>query len=130
MELSPRTLNCLKRAHITKVGEILELADDDLLKIRNFGEKSLVELREKLAERGIGPSSDGSTGLDTGSSDGIGTVVAETAEPIGGLSAQDIRDLLGAGDVMETVAGDLPGNADGWGLDDDSQEGDDGEDED
>ena len=130
LELSPRTLNCLKRAHITKVGEILELADDDLLKIRNFGEKSLVELREKLAERGIGPSSDGSTGLDTGSSEGIGTVVAETAEPIGGLSAQDIRDLLGAGDVMETVAGDLPGNADGWGLDDDSQEGDDGEDED
>ena len=53
LELSPRTLNCLKRAHITKVGEVLEMADEELIKIRNFGEKSLLELREKLADRGI-----------------------------------------------------------------------------
>lgn len=53
LELSPRTLNCLKRAQINRVGEVLEMADDDLLKIRNFGEKSLVELQEKLAEHGI-----------------------------------------------------------------------------
>lgn len=131
LELSPRTLNCLKRAHITKVGEILELADDDLLKIRNFGEKSLVELREKLAERGIGALSDSSTGLDADSPEGVGTAVAETAEPFGGLSAQDIRDLLGAGDATtEAAAGDLTGNVDGWALDDDSQEDDNEEDED
>ena len=42
LELSPRTLNCLKRSHISKVGEVLEMSDDELLKIRNFGEKSLV----------------------------------------------------------------------------------------
>jgi DNA-directed RNA polymerase subunit alpha len=53
LDLSPRTLNCLKRAHITKVGEVLEMSDEDLLKIRNFGDKSLEELRQKLAERGI-----------------------------------------------------------------------------
>jgi DNA-directed RNA polymerase subunit alpha len=53
LELSPRTLNCLKRAHITKVGEVLEMSDDELLKIRNFGDKSLEELHQKLAERGI-----------------------------------------------------------------------------
>ena len=53
LELSPRTLNCLKRAHITKVGEVLEMSDDELLKIRNFGDKSLEELRQKLADRGI-----------------------------------------------------------------------------
>jgi DNA-directed RNA polymerase subunit alpha len=53
LDLSPRTLNCLKRAHITKVGEVLEMSDDDLLKIRNFGDKSLEELRQTLAERGI-----------------------------------------------------------------------------
>lgn len=53
LELSPRTLNCLKRANINKVGEVLEKSDDDLLKIRNFGEKSLFELQEKLAEHGI-----------------------------------------------------------------------------
>ena len=53
LELSPRTLNCLKRAQINRVGEVLEMSDDDLLKIRNFGEKSLYELHEKLIEHGI-----------------------------------------------------------------------------
>ena len=53
LDLSPRTLNCLKRAHITKVGDVLEMSDDDLLKIRNFGVKSLEELRETLTERGM-----------------------------------------------------------------------------
>jgi DNA-directed RNA polymerase subunit alpha len=53
LDLSPRTMNCLKRAHIGKVGEVLQMSDEDLLKIRNFGEKSLRELRDKLLEQGI-----------------------------------------------------------------------------
>ena len=53
LDLSPRTLNCLKRSHISKVGEVLEMSDDELLKIRNFGEKSLDELKEKLVEHGV-----------------------------------------------------------------------------
>ena len=53
LELSPRTLNCLKRSHISKVGEVLDMSDDDMLKIRNFGEKSLNELKEKLVEHGV-----------------------------------------------------------------------------
>lgn len=57
LELSHRTLNCLKRAHITRVGEVLEMSDEELLKIRNFGEKSLSELRSRLAEQGVGDSS-------------------------------------------------------------------------
>lgn len=56
LQLSPRTLNCLKRANINWVGEVLDMSDEDLLKIRNFGEKSLFELQEKLAGRGIGGS--------------------------------------------------------------------------
>lgn len=51
LELSPRTLNCLKRAHITHVGEVLEMSDEELLRIRNFDDKSLEELRYKLSER-------------------------------------------------------------------------------
>lgn len=57
LELSARTLNCLKRAHITRVGEVLEMSNDELLKIRNFGEKSLNELRSRLAEHDVGGSS-------------------------------------------------------------------------
>lgn len=53
LQLSPRTLNCLKRANINWVGEVLDMSDEDLLKIRNFGEKSLFELQEKLSFRGI-----------------------------------------------------------------------------
>ena len=48
--LSPRTLNCLKRAHITKVGQVLEMSNEEILKIRNFGTKSLEELLNRLRE--------------------------------------------------------------------------------
>ncbi len=54
LSLSMRSYNCLKRAGITKVGEVLEkleLGDSEMLAIRNFGQKSLQELVEKLAER-------------------------------------------------------------------------------
>ena len=48
LELSSYTLECLKRAHINSVGEPLEMSDDELLRIYNFENEHLVELREKL----------------------------------------------------------------------------------
>ena len=53
LELSSRTLNCLKRAGINKVGEVLERTAAELLKIRNFGDKSLDELRARLEENDL-----------------------------------------------------------------------------
>ena len=53
--LSSRTLNCLKRAGIDRVGEVLQMNKNDLLKIRNFGEKSYVELYDKLRENDLLP---------------------------------------------------------------------------
>ena len=53
--LSSRTLNCLKRAGIDRVGEVLQMNKDDLLKIRNFGEKSYTELYDKLRENNLLP---------------------------------------------------------------------------
>lgn len=50
LDLSSRTLNCLKRARLDRVGQVLEMSRDDLLTIRNFGQKSLEELQSKLAE--------------------------------------------------------------------------------
>ena len=55
LELSPRTLNCLKRAHLDKVGEVLEKDRSELLRIRNFGEKSLQELYGHLEAMGFLP---------------------------------------------------------------------------
>lgn len=53
LDLSSRTLNCLKRSNINKVGQVLEIEDAELLKIRNFGAKSLDELQTKLKEFGF-----------------------------------------------------------------------------
>jgi len=55
LDLSSRTLNCLKRASINRVGAVLEMKRSDLLKIRNFGEKSLTELYERLREMDLLP---------------------------------------------------------------------------
>lgn len=58
LELSVRAYNCLKRAGITKVGEILEKmteGDDEILAIRNFGKKSLAELKERMRAKGFWP---------------------------------------------------------------------------
>ena len=56
LDLSVRAYNCLKRSNITKVGQVLSMNEDDLLGVRNFGEKSLQELREKLLLRSFLPN--------------------------------------------------------------------------
>jgi len=53
LELSERPRNCLKRAQVHTVGELLQKSEDDLLAITNFGQKSLDEVIEKLDERGL-----------------------------------------------------------------------------
>ena len=55
LDLSVRVFNSLKRTGITTVGEVLELlekGDEAVMSIRNFGEKSLDELRQKMREKG------------------------------------------------------------------------------
>ena len=65
LELSQRTYNCLKRSQITKVGQILEMSEDELLSLRNFGQKSLSELRDKLESLGVSlESGEGHVGDD------------------------------------------------------------------
>jgi DNA-directed RNA polymerase subunit alpha len=53
LDLSERPNNCLKRAQINTVGELLTKTEDDLLNITNFGQKSLDEVKAKLDERGL-----------------------------------------------------------------------------
>ena len=53
--LSPRVLNALRSRQIERVGQVLTMDPDQLLSIRNFGPRSLTELREKLAEFGYLP---------------------------------------------------------------------------
>jgi hypothetical protein len=56
--LSPRVLNALRSRQIERVGQVLTVDPDQLLSIRNFGPRSLTELREKLAESGYLPEGD------------------------------------------------------------------------
>jgi DNA-directed RNA polymerase subunit alpha len=53
LDLSERPRNCLKRAQINSIGELLLKTEDDLLAITNFGQKSLDEVIAKLDERGL-----------------------------------------------------------------------------
>jgi DNA-directed RNA polymerase subunit alpha len=105
LELSPRTLNCLRRAHITKVGEVLEMSDEELTKIRNFGEKSLVELKEKLAARGVASQQDGPQ--DKLLAAGELGLESESPPAIEDLSPADLRELMGDDDApFGATAGD------------------------
>jgi DNA-directed RNA polymerase subunit alpha len=53
LDLPMRAYNSLKRNNIGKVGQLLQLSDDDLLRMRNFGRKSLDEMKERLRMRGF-----------------------------------------------------------------------------
>jgi len=53
LDLSERPRNCLKRAQVNTVGELVEKTIDDLMAITNFGQKSLDEVVQKLDERGL-----------------------------------------------------------------------------
>ena len=54
LELSVRSFNCLKRAGINNVAELCEKTEEDMMKVRNLGKKSLDEVRIKLEELGYG----------------------------------------------------------------------------
>jgi len=51
LELSVRSLNCLKRDKINTIGDLANRSEADLLKIRNFGEKSMEEVKKQLKEK-------------------------------------------------------------------------------
>jgi DNA-directed RNA polymerase subunit alpha len=53
LNLSVRSFNCLKRAGISKVSELLDMTEDEIIKMRNFGKKSLDEIKQVLVERGL-----------------------------------------------------------------------------
>ncbi|MCF6411827.1 DNA-directed RNA polymerase subunit alpha [Pseudalkalibacillus salsuginis] len=54
LDLSVRSYNCLKRAGINTVQELTQKSEEDMMKVRNLGKKSLEEVQEKLEELGLG----------------------------------------------------------------------------
>jgi len=69
LELSVRVYNSLKRAGISTIGDMMEIIDKNggsLMNLRNFGEKSMQELKEKLRARGLLPNDDSLPVVDDG----------------------------------------------------------------
>jgi DNA-directed RNA polymerase subunit alpha len=58
LELSVRALNCLKANDITKLGDLLAMRLEELMALRNFGTKSLDEIKQKLVAKGFVPESE------------------------------------------------------------------------
>jgi DNA-directed RNA polymerase subunit alpha len=69
LDLPMRAYNSLKRNNIVKVGQLLQLKDDDLLRMRNFGKKSLDEMKERLRMRGFIVPETESDGVEDGETD-------------------------------------------------------------
>src|ERR1035441_1470637 len=53
LELSLRSYNCLKNANIQSIGELVQKTEAEMLKTKNFGRKSLNEIKEILAQMGL-----------------------------------------------------------------------------
>jgi DNA-directed RNA polymerase subunit alpha len=54
MDFTVRSYNCLKREGVATVGDLVQKTEEDLLEIRNFGQKSIDEVKAKLEEMGLG----------------------------------------------------------------------------
>ena len=53
LDLSVRAFNCLKAAKINSLSELVQYEQEELMKFRNFGQKSLSEIEQMLGERGL-----------------------------------------------------------------------------
>lgn len=69
LDFSVRTYNCLKKANILSIGELVQQSEQDLMNIRNFGKKSLTEVKEKLAQLGLNLKKGVGEPIDSGDHD-------------------------------------------------------------
>ncbi len=110
LDLSVRAYNCLKRSGLTTVGAILERSEEELLALRNFGEKSYEELRDKLVSKGFpAPRIDSrrvvANGIGSGGSGLSSSVIGDDRmddraddDEVGSLGAALIQALREAGE--------------------------------
>lgn len=85
LDLSVRTMNCLRRSSITTVGELIGKGSKELLKLRNFGQKSFLEIEERLESIGLSLNpkveQDTEETEDAEDAEAVATSVAAEEEP-------------------------------------------------
>ena len=62
LDLSVRSFNCLKRANINTVADLINRTGEDMMRVRNMGKKSLDEVQKKLEMMGLSLASEDNTG--------------------------------------------------------------------
>ncbi len=96
IELSVRAANCLNNANITSVGQLSLKSEAEMLKYRNFGKKSLNEIKDKLTELGLGLGMSLDPSLLTGPMPSLAiprlSVEEETPVGLADLIAQNLND--------------------------------------
>lgn len=80
LDLSVRTINCLRRANITTVGELISREEKDLLRLRNFGQKSLEEINGRMESLGLSLSAQVSEPTEPGAEEEPAPPEEETDE--------------------------------------------------
>jgi len=84
LDFSVRTYNCLKKANVLTIGELAQMSEGELMQIRNFGKKSLTEVKDKLVALGMSlkGSVDGETydDIDDDVDDDLDAAEAEESE--------------------------------------------------
>ncbi len=81
LNLTSRTLHSLRRNKVSKLGELLEMSERELLSLKKFGQKSLEEVLERLREIGLSPAPEAKP-LEGGDEPGL-TLVPDEGEAIG-----------------------------------------------
>lgn len=77
LDFSVRTYNCLKKANILTIPELVQYTEADLMQIRNFGKKSLTEVREKLGQLGLTLKGGSTVNVDEDDGEGDGELENE-----------------------------------------------------
>jgi len=80
LDLTVRTMNCLRRAGIATVGEIISKGERELLKLRNFGQKSKQEIEERLQALGLSLTPQVEEGTEEGKATELATGIGMEAE--------------------------------------------------
>ena len=104
--LSPRVLNALRSRQIDRVGQVLTMDPEQLLSIRNFGPRSLKELRAKLAEFGYLPEGEGIFGADGSYLDALSGLDDEEDEAVERNNVAEAIAALGRSDFDDDTTGE------------------------
>ncbi len=102
LDFSVRTYNCLKKANVLTIGELAQLTENDLMQIRNFGKKSLTEVKEKLALLGLKLTGDTGEPGDYSSYDDDEETDTDETQGVGDIGS----GLISAGEGDEAVQED------------------------